>query len=56
MPLACAAAAINADGLMIEVHNNPEQALSDGLQSLYPEQFAAIMGKINSIHAVIQED
>ena len=56
MPLACAAAAVKADGLMIELHNNPEQALSDGLQSLYPDQFAALMGKINSIHAVIQDD
>ncbi len=50
--LAYAAAAVNADGLMIEVHNNPEKALSDGLQSLYPDQFAALMGKIHSIHAI----
>jgi 3-deoxy-7-phosphoheptulonate synthase len=50
--LAYAAAAVNADGLMIEVHNNPEKALSDGLQSLYPDQFTALMGKIHSIHAI----
>jgi len=56
MPLACAAAAVNADGLIIEVHDNPEQALSDGQQSLYPDQFAALMGKINPIHAIIQEN
>ena len=53
--LAFAAAAVNADGLMVEVHNNPDQALSDGLQSLYPDQFAKLMGKINSIHAIIKE-
>lgn len=39
-PLAIAAAAIGADGLMIEVHNDPEHALSDGPQSLTPTQFA----------------
>jgi len=50
--LAYAAAAVNADGLMIEVHDNPEKALSDGLQSLYPDQFTALMGKIHSIHAI----
>ena len=53
LSLSCAAAAVNADGLMVEVHNNPAQALSDGLQSLYPEQFATLMGKIDSIHAII---
>ena len=35
-----------ADGLMIEVHNDPPHALSDGAQSLRPEQFAAIVPKI----------
>ena len=42
-PMAKAAAACGADGLMIEVHFDPVQALSDGQQSLYPEQFAALM-------------
>jgi 3-deoxy-7-phosphoheptulonate synthase len=53
LSLSCASAAVNADGLMVEVHNNPAQALSDGLQSLYPEQFAVLMGKIDSIHAIM---
>jgi 3-deoxy-7-phosphoheptulonate synthase len=56
MPLACAATAVNADGLMIEVHNNPDQALSDGMQSLYPDQFAILMKNINSIHTVIKKN
>jgi 3-deoxy-7-phosphoheptulonate synthase len=42
-PMALAGAACGADGLMIEVHNNPAVALSDGAQSLYPDQFAALM-------------
>src|SRR5919109_4375074 len=38
-PLSRAAVAVGADGLMIEVHNNPDRALSDGIQSIYPGQF-----------------
>lgn len=45
-PMAKAAAACGADGLLIEVHCSPEQALSDGKQSLYPEQFATLMKEI----------
>jgi 3-deoxy-7-phosphoheptulonate synthase len=45
-PMAKAAAACGADGLLIEVHNNPKQALSDGQQSLYPEQFARLMQEL----------
>lgn len=41
-PLARAAVAAGCDGLMVEVHHEPEKALSDGAQSLYPEQFAAL--------------
>ena len=44
-PLALAAIAAGADGLMIEVHNDPAHALSDGAQSLTPERFAALMQK-----------
>ncbi len=54
IPLACAAAALEADGIMIEVHNCPDDALSDGAQSLYPEQFAVVMKKINAIHAIMK--
>ena len=45
-PLAKAAVAAGADGLMIEVHNQPQKALSDGAQSLTPEQFEQLMGKL----------
>lgn len=45
-PLAMAAVGVGADGLMIEVHNNPEQALCDGAQSLTPEMFDELMMKI----------
>ena len=41
--LAQAAVAVGADGLMIEVHNNPAKAKSDGAQSLTPDQFDALM-------------
>ena len=45
-PMAKAAAACGADGLLIEVHCAPEEALSDGRQSLYPEQFATLMTEL----------
>ena len=45
-PLSMAAIAAGADGLMIEVHNNPEKALCDGAQSLTPKAFDDLMGKI----------
>ncbi len=48
-PMARAAIAAGADGLLIEVHNSPENALSDGAQSLYPEQFAELMGQLRII-------
>ncbi|MBR5267077.1 MAG: 3-deoxy-7-phosphoheptulonate synthase [Lachnospiraceae bacterium] len=46
-PLSMAAIAAGADGLMIEVHNNPEKALCDGAQSLTPQMFDTLMKKIN---------
>ena len=46
-PLSLAAIAAGADGLIIEVHNNPEKALCDGAQSLTPEMFDALMKKID---------
>ena len=48
-PMGRAAIAAGADGLLIEVHNCPEKALSDGAQSLYPEQFAELMGQLRVI-------
>ena len=44
-PMACASLAAGADALLIEVHPDPDHALSDGAQSLYPEQFAELMRK-----------
>lgn len=55
IPLAYASAALGADGVMIEVHNNPEEAMSDGAQSLYPDQFVTVMEKMNAIHAIIEK-
>ncbi len=54
-PMALAAAAAGADGLMIEVHNNPAKALCDGAQSLTPDQFANVMRGVCRIREVIQE-
>ena len=48
-PMAMAAAACGADGVMIEVHNDPMHALCDGAQSLNPEQFAHVAKKLNKI-------
>ena len=48
-PVAMAAVAAGADGLMIEVHPNPDEARSDGPQSLRPERFAELMGQLRSI-------
>lgn len=54
-PLAMAAAAAGADGVMIEVHNDPVHALCDGAQSLTPEQFADTADKIRKIREVTAE-
>ena len=48
-PMARAAVAAGADGLLIEVHHDPEKALSDGAQSLFPEQFAQLMTELRII-------
>lgn len=48
-PLSLAAIAAGADGLIIEVHNNPEKALSDGAQSLTPDQFDGIAARIKKV-------
>ena len=53
-PMAMAAAAAGADGIMIEVHNDPPHALCDGAQSLTPEQFAQTARKIFRIREAMQ--
>ena len=52
-PMAKAAIAAGADGLMIEVHNNPEAALCDGAQSLKPEKYDALLKQVSQIATVI---
>ena len=47
--LAVAAAAIGADGLIIEVHNDPPHALCDGAQSITPAQFDTLMGRLTAL-------
>ena len=52
-PLAKAAVAVGADGLLIEVHNNPECALCDGAQSLKPERFSNLMTELKAIANIV---
>lgn len=54
-PMAMAATAAGADGLMIEVHNDPKHALCDGAQSLTPEEFADVVRRVKGIRAVVEE-
>ena len=52
-PMAMAAAACGADGIMIEVHNDPMKALCDGAQSLTPAQFDSVAKKVFSIKETV---
>src|ERR1035437_8612469 len=56
LPMARAAVASGADGILVEVHNHPEKALSDGPQSLYPDQFARMMDEIAQIAPIVQRN
>jgi len=56
IPMARAAIAAGADGLIVEVHQDPPRALSDGAQSLYPDQFAEMMEQIGVIARAIGRD
>jgi 3-deoxy-7-phosphoheptulonate synthase len=53
LPMARAAVASGADGILVEVHNHPEKALSDGPQSIYPDQFARMMDELEQIAPVV---
>ncbi len=53
LPMARAAIAAGADGLLVEVHHSPDQALSDGPQSLYPEQFEKLMRELRVVAPVV---
>src|SRR6516165_10181520 len=52
-PLSRAAVAVGADGLIVEEHHDPDRALSDGVQSLYPEQFEELMAQVRQIAGVV---
>ena len=53
LPLSRAAVAVGADGLIVEVHHDPDRALSDGIQSIVPDQLEELMGEIRQIAAVV---
>jgi 3-deoxy-7-phosphoheptulonate synthase len=53
LPLSRAAVAVGADGLLIEVHHEPDKALSDGMQSILPEEFAVLADEMRQIAAVL---
>src|SRR5262247_109530 len=53
LPLSRAAVAVGADGLMVEVHHDPDHALSDGMQSIFPDQFDELMHEIRQIAPVL---
>lgn len=53
-PISLAAIAAGADGLMVEVHNDPDNAMVDGAQSLYPKRFASLLEKVKRIHSVLK--
>ena len=56
LPLSRAAVAVGADGLLIEVHHDPDRALSDGMQSIYPEQFDELMTEIRQMAAILHRN
>jgi 3-deoxy-7-phosphoheptulonate synthase len=53
LPLSLAAVAVGADGLLVEVHHEPEKALSDGVQSILPEEFARLSQEVRQIANVL---
>ena len=53
MPLARAAIAVGADGVMVEVHDDPARALSDGPQAILPDQFAALVGDLRAMAGLV---
>jgi 3-deoxy-7-phosphoheptulonate synthase len=53
LPLSLAATAVGADGLLVEVHHQPEKALSDGIQSIVPSEYAQLMSEVRQIAQVL---
>lgn len=56
IPMALAGVSCGADGVMVEVHHAPEQALSDGPQSLYPEQFRRLVNNLQVISVIVGKE
>src|SRR5579859_4477315 len=56
LPLSRAAIAVGADGLLVEVHHEPDKALSDGMQSILPEEFAELVEEVRQIGAVLHRE
>ena len=56
IPLTRAAVAVGADGLIVEVHPEPEKAFSDGAQSLRPEQFYQMMEEVRVMEKIMREE
>jgi len=52
-PMALASVAAGADGLLMEMHPNPDKAMSDGAQSLYPDQLTHLMAQLRKIAEVV---
>jgi 3-deoxy-7-phosphoheptulonate synthase len=55
IPLSRASVAVGAHGLMVEVHHEPQNALSDGAQSLYPEQFTRLCRDVRRVHDILKD-
>jgi 3-deoxy-7-phosphoheptulonate synthase len=53
LPLSRAAVAVGADGLLVEVHNDPDRALSDGMQSIVPDEFDVLLREVRQIAGVL---
>src|SRR5258707_3260839 len=53
LPLSRAAVAVGCDGLLVEVHHQPEKALSDGMQSILPAEFAELLSEIQQIAQIL---
>ena len=56
LPLSRAAVAVGADGLIVEVHHQPEKALSDGMQSIFPEQYVQLVDECSQIATVLHRN
>ncbi len=56
LPLSRAAVAVGADGLIVEVHHDPDHALSDGMQSIFPDQFDELMSEIRQMAAILKRN